>query len=168
MAIASNGSRMNKSDYELFHHYLVRYASGSGRALYIQPTNSGYSIDDKNRVASGGECKCTWDAQRQTPDDSACSQTAALRLNRPKRIGANRVAGAVMVQYQSEEADGSLCRISLAPGYGCEVMEQVVRTKGTLGIPGSQWRYRVTSYKPGEPSSGVFELPPGYRIESTK
>lgn len=167
-AIAGNGSRMNKCVYESFHHYLLRSASGSIRDLYIQPTHSGYSIDDKNRIASGGECKCTWDAPRQMPDDGACSQTAAQRLNRPERVGTNRIAGAVVVEYRSEEAYGTFRRISLAPEYGCEVMEQVDRTKGTLGIPGSQWRYRVTSYKPGEPSRSVFEVPPGYRVESAK
>ena len=167
-AIASNGSRMNKCDYELFHHYLLRYTSGSSHDLYIQPTHSAYSIDDKNRVASGGECKCFWNAARQVPDDGACSHTAALRLNRPERVGTNRIAGAVVVDYRSEEADGSSRRISLAPQYGCEVMEEVARTKGTLGIPGSQWRYRVTSYKPGEPQRSAFELPSSYRVESEK
>ena len=167
-AIASNGSRMNKCDYELFHHYLLRYASGQSRNFYIQPTHSGYSIDDKNRIASGGECSCTWNAQRQPQDDGACSQTAALRLRRPERVGTNRIESATVVEYRSEEADGSSRRISLAPDYGCELMEEVVHTKGTLGIPGSQWRYRVTSYKYGEPSKSVFELPSGYRVESAK
>jgi len=167
-AIASNGSRMNKCDIELFHHYLLRSTSGSEHTLYIQPTRSGFSIDDKNRVASGGNCNCTWDAPRQMPDDDACSQTAALRLYRPKRVGTNRIAGAVVVDYRSEETDGSSRRISLAPEHGCEVMEEVARTKGTLGIPGSQWRYRVNSYKPGKPPRRVFQLPPGFRVESEK
>ncbi len=167
-AIASNGSRRNKCDIDLFHHYLLRYSSSSSHELYIQPTHSGYSIDDKNKIASGGKCECTWEATRQTADDATCSQTAASRLGQAERVGANRIAGIFVVEYRSVEPNGALRSISLAPSHGCEVMEQVVRTKGTLGIPGSQWRYRVTSNEPGEPPGKVFELPPGYRVEKPK
>jgi hypothetical protein len=45
-AISENGSRTNKWDFELFHHYLIRYGSGSEHTLYVQPTHSGYSLDD--------------------------------------------------------------------------------------------------------------------------
>src|ERR1035441_155549 len=60
-AISVNGSRMNKCDAEWFHHYLIRYGSESHHTLYVQPIHSGYKIDDKNRVAYGGECECSWD-----------------------------------------------------------------------------------------------------------
>ena len=167
-AIASNGSRMNKCDSDLFHHYLLRYASFSTHDVFIQPTHSGYEIDDKKRIASGGKCECTWDAVRQPPDDGSCSKTAALRLNLPRRVGASHIANAVVVEYQTDNMDGTSRRLSLAPQYGCEVMEEVVTRKGTLGIPGSRWQYRVTSYQQGEPPRSVFELPPGYSIEDRR
>ena len=102
------------------------------------------------------------------PDDAICSQTAAVRLPGGWRVASGRIAGALTVQYRHVDDKGTTRELSLAPDYGCEVMEDIVRWKGTLGIPGAQWRYLVTSYKRGEPNKGVFELPAGYRVEKPR
>src|SRR5260370_603196 len=166
-AISANGSRMNKGDVELFHPYLIRYGGGSEHTLYVQPRYFGYLIDDKNRIAYGGKCSCTWQAVRLESGDSSCRQTAAIRLPGGERVGSHRSAGTLVMEYRGVDEKGTVYQLFLAPEYGCEVMEEIVRWKGTLGIPGAHWRYRVTSYKPGEPDESVFEVPTGYRVEST-
>ncbi len=164
-AISENGSRTNKWDFELFHHYLIRYGGGSEHTLYVQPTHTGYSIDDGGRIVDGGSCGCTWETAQLKSDDSSCSQTAAERLPGGDRIGSGRIAGALVTQYRRVDDRGTVSLLSLAPEFRCDVMEEIKRWKGTLGIPGAQWRFRVTSYKPGEPDKSVFELPAQYRVE---
>lgn len=165
-AISENGSRKNKCDFKLFHHYLIPYGGGSWHSLYLQPAHAGYSIDDKTRVARGGPCPCSWDTRRQEPDDSTCSQTAEMLLPGGERLGGGRIGGALVERYQ--RVDGvATNQLSLAPKYGCEVMESVEWRKGTLGIPAAYRRYRVTLYRPGEPDKSAFELHPGYRVETS-
>ena len=166
-AISQDGSRTNKWDFELFHHYLIRYGGGSGHTLYEQLTQSGYSIDDKGRIARGGACACSWETPQLKSDDSSCSQTAAERLPGGERIGSGRIADALVMQYRRVDDGGTVSLLSLALGFRCDVMEEIKRWKGTLGIPGAQWRYRVTAYKLGEPDKSVFELPAEYKIEIT-
>ena len=166
IAVSGNGSRMGKFDAEWFHYYLIRYSGRAYHTLYVLPIHSGYSIDDKNRIAYGGECACSWDAERQKPDDSNCSQSAAIRLPGGKRVGSSRIAGALVVQYRHVNDKGTIRQLSLAPEHGCEVMEDLQRSKGTLGIPSALRRYRVTSYRPGEPDKSLFVLPAGYRVEA--
>jgi hypothetical protein len=167
-AISANGSRMNTCNFEEFHHYLVPYARGSEHTLYVQPIHSGYSIDDVARMARGGECACSWDTEQIKSDDSRCSQTASERLPGSTNFGSGRIAGAVVVRYHNVDKDGTVHQLALAPELRCEVMEEILRWKGTVGIPGAQWRYRVTSYQPGEPDPRVFELPAGYSIQTAR
>jgi hypothetical protein len=166
-AISANGSRMNRCDIEVFHHYLIPYARSSEHTLYLQPTHSGYSIDDETRTLRGGKCACSWETEQFKPDDLNCSQTARTLLPGGTYLGSDRIAGRLVMRYRDVGEDGTLHQLSLAPELKCEVMDALVRWKGTLGIPGAQWRYRVTSYTPGEPPGTVFQIPAGYRVETT-
>ena len=168
-AVSASGSRANQCNSELFHHYFVPYDSGSLHTIYQGPLHSGYSIDDEHRTARGGECSCWWELVRQKADDSTCCQTADELLPGGKYVGSDRIAGRFLVQYQKQDDDdGVVHELALAPELGCEVMEQLQRWPGTLGIPGAEWRYRVTSYQAGEPDGSLFQVPAGYAIEQMR
>ncbi|HME07414.1 MAG TPA: hypothetical protein VKG25_10200, partial [Bryobacteraceae bacterium] len=86
-----------------------------------------------------------------------------------KYVGSDRIAGRFIVQYQKlDDDDGVVHELALAPALGCEVMEELKRWPGTLGIPGAEWRYRVTSYQAGEPDGNLFQVPAGYAIEQMR
>jgi hypothetical protein len=152
VAISGNGSRMNKCHSRYFHHYLIPAGSSYLHTLYLRAANSAYTIDDENRTARGGECKCRWEIARLKSEDYNCSQAARMRLPGARYVGRARIGGAQVTEYQHIGRDGTLRRLALAPGLGCEVMEEVERRKGTLGILGAQRHYRVTTYIPGEPN----------------
>lgn len=97
-------------------------------------------------------------------DDRECRKTVEERLHAGKRIRNDRIAGVDVVRYLAVD-DYEEIQLSLAPSLGCEVMEHVRTYPGTLGIPGARWRYRVTSYKSGEPDPGLFRLPAGYSVQ---
>lgn len=168
IAISANGSRMNRCDSQYFHHFFISAGSSAERTLYLHPTRLGYTIDDGRRIADGGECRCTWNPERLILGDSNCGQTAKIRIPDGKQIAGARIANAWVVQYRDEGIDGTVHQLALAPELGCEVMEEIVRKKGTLGIPGAYWHYLVTMYKPGEPDKSRFQVPDGYSVKTKR
>jgi hypothetical protein len=165
VAVASDGSRMNRCEYELFHHYFFPDGRGMDRNLYLRSENAGFHIDDTTRMVRGGPCSCTWKPVSALADDNKCRRTAEARLSEGKSIGTGQIAGYEVVQYRAVDEKGAETRLSLAPGLACEVMEEIHTSPGTLGIPGAKWQYRVTSYKPGEPDRNAFRLPVGYTVQ---
>ncbi len=161
-AVRADGSRSNRVEQESFRHFFVptgrRWVF---RSLYLRTEGLGYQIDEEERTASGGQCGCTWDDDRAEADDGRCSKTAT-RYGMTERVGYGRVAGYEVARYR--RSDG-FSEIAFATGLGCQVMEQVETTPGTLGIPGSKWHYRVTGYTAGEPDAARFRLPEGYRVK---
>jgi len=165
VAVASDGSRMNRCEQELFHHYFIPNGHRTEHGLYLRSANSAFQIDHSTRTAHGGTCHCAWEPPVAPADDGECRRTAAVHLWEGKRTGTGYVSGHRVVRYRSVDWQGMQIELSLAPGLGCEVMEEVHTSPGTLGIPGAKWRYRVSSYKPGEPDSSVFRLPAGYSVQ---
>jgi hypothetical protein len=165
VAVAGDGSRMNQCGFEYFHHYFIRYSEGQIRSLYSRSDHSGFYIDDTNRTARGGRCNCTWTPMRAMPDDSECTRTAQVRLPNSKLTGTGQIAGHGTVQYSLIDTEGKQTDLSFAPALACEVMEEIVTFPGTLIIPGAKSRYRVTSYKTGEPDRSRFRVPSGYKIK---
>ena len=95
VAVASDGSRMNKCEHAVFHHYLLRYGGGVTRDVYRKSDHSGFEINDFTRTARGGPCSCTWEPFRAFPDDYKCTRTAQERYrmaNGLDRDGARRTA----------------------------------------------------------------------------
>ena len=164
VAVASDGSRMNRCENELFHHYFVSTRRGTEHSLYLHAANAGFYIDDATRIARGGSCTCTWEPLRALADDNECNRSAEARLSGGKRIGVGQITGHDVVRYRAVDEKGMETALSLAPGLACEVMEEVHTWPGTLGIPGAKWQYRVTSYTPGAPDGSMFRLPVGYVV----
>ena len=91
VAVASDGSRMNRCEHESFRYYFLRGGQGMLRTLYLRPGNAAFQIDDAARTVHGGPCSCTWEPLTALPDDHECSQTAAARLpDGKRRSGSNR------------------------------------------------------------------------------
>jgi hypothetical protein len=164
VAVASDGSRMNQCEYEMFHHYFLRYNGGVGRTVYTRFDHAGFAIDDAKRTARGGTCSCTWEAFHTIPDDDKCRRTAQVRLPDSELMSTGHIAGYETVEYRLVQEDGEEIELSLAPAITCEVMEEVHTWPGTFGIPGAKWRYQVNSYQAGEPDQNRFRAPYGYNI----
>ena len=73
-----------------------------------------------------------------------------------------------VVEYRGNNYDGRLTYLSLAPSLGCDVLDRTELRFGKFGIPTLVIRYRITSYKPGEPDKSLFELPVGYKVGKTE
>src|SRR6266850_6631667 len=165
VAIASDGSRMNRCEADSFRHYFIPTEHATYHSVYLRSDHVGFALDDTTRTAYGGGCRCTWEPFRMMADDEECSRTAEAREPEAKNIGEGKIAGHRVVRYRFVDEQGTEVRMSLAPGLGCEVMEEVRLFKGTLGIPGAKWRYSVTAYKAGEPERNIFLVPPGYIVK---
>ena len=162
-AVRADGSRSNRVEQESFRYFFV--PTGKRwvfRSLYLRSEGVGYQIDEEERTVSGGPCGCTWEDDRVVADDGRCSRAAA-RYGMTERVGYGRVIGYEVARYQSEDG---YSEIAFSTGLGCQVMEKVETTPGTLGIPGSKWHYRLTGYTAGEPDAAKFRLPEGYRVMS--
>jgi hypothetical protein len=168
VAVASDGSRMNRCEREYFRHYFIPTGHESERTVYLRPENKGFQIDDGAHKARGGDCRCTWEPFRLLADVGECSQTAEARLTTSTRVGTGRMAGHAVVRYRAVDQKDTETELSLAPDLGCEVIEEEHTWPGTFGIPGARWRYRVTSYTPGEPDRSIFQLPVGYTVENKR
>lgn len=166
MAVASNGSRVNRCYAEGFHHYIISQGQDSGHVLYVEPTRECYSINHEARTVGHGFCRC-WKDSPSSSKDSNCNRRASAELPNGKFIGSSEVAGARVVEYREEGNDGRLTYLALAPSLGCEIMDSLELQFGKFGVPTSIIRYRITSYKPGEPGNSLFELPAGYKIRNT-
>lgn len=101
-AIAGDGSRANQCSIDIYHHYLFPYEHLRARTLYLRPANSGYEIDDEHRTVRGGPCACSWQPDRQIPDDSSCSRTASALLPHSERIGSDAVAGQPVISIPED------------------------------------------------------------------
>lgn len=166
VAVATDGSRRNRCQSEVFKHYFILDRRLSFDNLYLRSTNSAFSIDHPARAIDGGPCTCTWQPLKALLSDGGdCQRTAEARLPGAEYNGTGQVSGHPVVHYRVVETDGSTTDLSLAPGLACEVMEEVSTLPGTLGIPGAKWHYRVTSYKSGEPDASLFQLPAGHTIQ---
>lgn len=166
VAVASEGSRMNRCEDESFRNYFLSDGRSASRSLYLRAENAAFLIDEATRTVHGGPCSCTWTPLRALPDDGECRRAAAARLSQGKRIGTGRIAGYGVVHYRAVDEEGVETRLSLAPGLACEVMEQIHTWPGTLGIPGAKWHYQVTFIRPGEPDARLFRLPAGYVVQN--
>jgi hypothetical protein len=165
VAIASDGSRMNRCEHDSFRHYFIHTGHGVYHTLYLPSDSIGFFLDDAARIAHEDRCKCTWESFRTIADDEECSRTAVARMPGAKKIGEAQEAGYSVVRYRAVDRQGREIQISLAPSLDCELMEEVRTSPGTLGIPGAKWRYYVTAYKAGEPDRNIFLVPPGYAVK---
>jgi hypothetical protein len=163
IAISGAGDRRNRCETQSFRSYFSPERTVVLETLYQREAHSGYSLSVEERTAQGGPCACTWTAMRPPAADAGCSQTAQMLRPGAVRAGAGTIAGVSIVRYRRRDA-GETTWLSLSPELGCEVMEEITDRSWILGIPNSRWRFRVTSYKSGEPDRAVFELPAGYRI----
>ena len=164
VAIASDGSRMNRCDYEALSHYLIPNGRHRYHTIYLRPLHRAYEIDDANHLANGGDCDCTWKTETLKQTDPECTGAAQAVLITPKRLGTEQMAGHRVVRYREDDDDGNSLEVAMAPSAGCEVFEEVRTSRGTFGIPGARRRYRVTSYAAGEPDARLFRIPEGYSV----
>ena len=116
VAVASDGSRMNRCEHELFHHYCVPKGRGTEHNLYLRSSNEGFEIDDTARTARGGSCACTWEPFRALADDNECRRTAGARRREGKRIGTGQIAGHAVLRYGSVDETGKGRGVGLPPG----------------------------------------------------
>lgn len=164
IAIAGDGSRRSRCESEFFRNYFLPDGRYSMNTLYLRSDNAAFRIEDSTRTIRGGPCRCTWEIRTMVDDDRECRKTAEEHLRGGTRIRNARIAGVDAVRYFAVVEDEEV-QLSLAPSLRCEVMEYVHAYPGTLGIPGARWRYRVMSYKSGEPDPGLFRLPSGYSVQ---
>jgi hypothetical protein len=165
VAIASDGSRMNRCEHDSYRHYFIPQERVIYHSVYSRSENAGFRLDDLARTAYGGHCRCTWDHFRTIADDEECTRTADVRLPGAKNVGEAEVAGHRVVRYRGVDQQSTEIHISLAPSLDCELMEEVRTSPGMLGIPAAKWRYYVTAYRPGEPDRNLFLVPPGYGVK---
>ena len=165
IAVSSSGSRSTRCVVDTFRHYFQAESHRVDHILYRRPPHALYDLDHEQGVAIGGDCKCgVW---RLDPPKSDCLQSAVARgFMNPKTRGT--IGGIDVDKFEQTDEDGAFHEIAFAPSYDCEVMDEVRRWKGTLGIPGALWHRRITSYEAGEPDSKYFEVPTGYRVEPEK
>ena len=107
VAIASDGSRMNRCDYEALSHYLIPNGRHRYHTIYLRPPNKAYEIDDVNHVANGVECDCTWNTETLKQTHPECTGAAQALLTTPKRIGTEQMAGHRVVRYREDDDVGT-------------------------------------------------------------
>ena len=104
-AISENGSQTNKWALELFHHYLIRYGAGSEHTLYVQPTHTGYSIDDGGRIVMVARVGALGKRPSSNPTIPVAAKQQPNGL--PAEIGSEAVAaGALGTQYDASTTEG--------------------------------------------------------------
>jgi hypothetical protein len=126
VAIFSDGARANSGGGDYRKFYILPDRHSIWHTIYRPSHNCAYVIEDDKRVVWRIPCTCTWKMSRIEPDDSVCSRTAD-GLNLKHGIGYGVVAGIPVVRYRSSEQSASH-DAALAPGFGCELMEEEENT----------------------------------------
>src|SRR5579871_6829432 len=99
VAVASEGSRMNRCEYASFHHYILVEYEGKIWNIYRHSDHSGFTVDESRRTAEGGPCSCIWRSSRAPADDDRCTRSAQMRLPNSRLAGFGQVAGYSTVRY---------------------------------------------------------------------
>ena len=165
VAVARDGSRSTRCESRSYRHLVLPSRDCDLHSIYQRGPHVAFRLDHEQRVAEGGPCACTWEAERAGQWSTAdCLRRAQAEMDGPKRVGFAKVAGEHVVRYRATTSDGAVDEKAYAPNAGCELMESVQTYPGTWVIPGARRRYRVASLVRGEPDARVFQVSPGYRV----
>jgi len=158
VAVSGSGSRLNRLNAQSYRFHVWPEFKASVDLLYIAGEDTTYVIESGSKTVHEAVCACAWE-KRDADRTPTCSATAKRILGRTAvRSGLSWRAGQRVIRWRVLDGDESE-EVELAPGAGCEVMEQVKTWYGRFRLPSSRWRFAVTSYTPGEPDPALFRVP---------
>jgi hypothetical protein len=159
-----DGAIMERNSRREWRNYFILTSHWDTVQIKFPLEHRSIRIDNKTReyyerpVVPGGSP--VWDAQ-----DTDCAKLAlAFDLSDLRRVtGETVIAGIPSIEYTGKRSKTERYSVWLAPSLGCTQMRVVTNDHSSFGLPTSHSQFEVVSARLGEPETGLFQVPTGYR-----
>ncbi|MEO8027807.1 MAG: hypothetical protein ABI823_15090 [Bryobacteraceae bacterium] len=164
-AVRRDGSSVNQGEVRFQDIYGRGKGEQEGSGLYLAPENAIVTVNSIAHTIARREPLIWHDLpyRRSRSGDTACASGILHSGTDFVQNGTAIVAGVPVVKWYRTLGNGGFEEQALAPSLDCMALSKYQVRRNAFWLPEFINSWEATSVEFGEPASGLFRLPDGYR-----